>query len=61
MSKEITINGVNYIFYVRPGRLVRCKPSGLPNAGAICSDVKRGSAEFKRVIDALIAAGSVAA
>jgi len=56
MSKSITINGTDYILYVRTGELFRLLPSGLPAAGAVRSLVKSGSREFKRVFAAIEAA-----
>ncbi len=56
MNKSITINGIDYVFYVRTGELFRLRPSGLPAAGYIRSLVKSGSREFKRVFAAIEAA-----
>lgn len=53
MHQSITINGTDYVLYVRTGELFRLRPSGLPAAGAVRSPVKTGSREFNRVMAAL--------
>jgi hypothetical protein len=56
MEKNITLNGVEYLYSVCAGRLYKVRPSGLPAAGPVLTEVKKGSATFVRVLDAIIAA-----
>jgi len=56
MTKEITLNGTEYVLYVHTLKLFRLKNSGLPCAGMVRSLVKTGSREFNRVLAAFQAA-----
>lgn len=56
MEKTIIINGTEYLYSICAGRLYKVRPSGLPSAGPVLTEVKKGSATFSRVLDALIAA-----
>lgn len=56
MTKAIKLNGVEYLYSICAGRLYKPRDSGLPSAGMVQIEVKRGSATFNRVLNALIAA-----
>lgn len=56
MTKAIKLNGVEYLYSVCAGRLYKLRDSGLPCAGMVQIEVKRGTAAFNRVLDAIIAA-----
>lgn len=50
MSKSITLNGVDYTYYLAAGKLYRWKAT---NIGNVQSVVKSGSTEFNRVVTAI--------